>query len=85
MLSVSVYRYCKSEDFEVLVCTAAMVHSCIMSSSASNKLPGHIITSLLITENTACVQDSDEPVFAARREEAPLLGIMINAQSADEG
>ena len=52
-----------------------------MMSSASNKLAGHIITSLLITENTVCIQDNLRPVFAARHEEAPQHGIMMNAYS----
>lgn len=69
--------------FEVSLCAAVMVHSCETTSSASNKLAGHIITSLLITENTVCIQDSFRPVFAARHEEAPQHGMMMNACSFD--
>lgn len=54
-----------------------------MASGASNKLAGHVITSLLITENTVCIQDSFRPVFAVRPEEAPQHGIMMNAYSFD--
>lgn len=50
-------------------------------SRASNKLAAQVIASLLITENTVCIEGSWRPVFAARHEEAPQDGIMMNASS----
>lgn len=53
------------------------------TNGPSNKLTTHVITSLLKTENSACIQDSFRSVFAARHEEAPLHEIMMNVLTFD--
>lgn len=54
-----------------------------MMSSANNKLDAHVIVSLLITENTVCIQDGFSCAFAARHEEVPQNEMMMNARSFD--
>lgn len=54
---------------------------CVERVSALPSRRVHTIASVLITENTVCIQDSLRPVFGARREEAPHHGLMMNARS----
>lgn len=47
-------------SFQVLLRAVVVVHSFETVSSASKRVAAHIITRLLITENSVCIQDNFE-------------------------